>query len=223
MPSLIPAIDSAPSATDTWAVRLGSRRQLAASVGRDRIVTLPAKSARWSSVLPVRFCRPRPRFSLRIPPSAPPILPTWEAIWPVTCSVPLSWAETAMLSARPVMASGPRPTVQPISALESSCEIGLSRLPVRLRGAEASSASRMALSAMAVGVITTEVRLIALRGGTSTSAGGATEGAPPDRNCIPRVAPRNEARRIATPIRMVRNLMAMAEWLPTPGATTVRC
>ena len=76
-----------------------------------------------------------------------------------------------MPAALPVTASGPRPIVHPISALESTCEIGLSRLPVRLRGAEASSASRMAVSAIAVGVTIMEVRLSCLSGGTSTSAG----------------------------------------------------
>src|SRR5262249_24947598 len=62
-------------------------------------------------------------------------------------------------------------TIQPSSALERSCEIGFSRLPLRSRGAARSSESRMAVSATAAGVTITEVRATGLSGGPSTSAG----------------------------------------------------
>ena len=73
-------------------------------------------------------------------------------------------------------ASGPRATVQPISAFLSSCDTGLSRLPSRFFGAAASNASRMAVSVMAAGVTIVELRVNGLSGGTSTSFGRRSPG-----------------------------------------------
>ena len=60
---------------------------------------------------------------------------------------------------------------QPMSALPSRSLSGLSRLPVRLRGACASITSRIALLAIAIGAMMVDIRDTGLSGGGSASAG----------------------------------------------------
>src|SRR5215510_3572955 len=117
--SLAPRTESDASPSATWATRLGSIRQAGSSAGREVTVTLPRMSARWSNVFSVRFCRPCPRPPSRLP-IAPVRLPAWLASWPVARNVPFSAVEITSASGLPVTASGPRPMVQPISALESN-------------------------------------------------------------------------------------------------------
>src|SRR5262249_56212224 len=69
------------------------------------------------------------------------------------------------------MASGLRATVQSISALDSNCGSGFSRLPARLRGAAVSSALWIAESAIAAGVTITDLRAAGASGGTSPVPG----------------------------------------------------
>ena len=113
----MPAIDSALSPIATCALRFGSMCQLVLMVGRAVTVTLPRRSALWSKVLPVRFCRLRPMSLLIRLPSALPTLPAWLAICPVTRTVPLSAVEMTSPSVLPTTDNGPRVSVQPIECL----------------------------------------------------------------------------------------------------------
>jgi hypothetical protein len=90
----------------------------------------------------------------------------------VTLSVPVSGVASVSTSCAPVAAIGPREAVQPISAFCRICEIGLSALPVKLRGAPRSAASRIADSATIIGAITVDARGAGGSGGNSASAGG---------------------------------------------------
>src|SRR5207253_4487228 len=67
-----------------------------------------------------------------------------------------------------------REAVQPISAFCRICDIGLSALPAKWRGAPRSAASRMALSAIATGAMMLELRDAGGSGGNSTSTGATT-------------------------------------------------
>ena len=69
---------------------------------------------------------------------------------------------------------GPREAVQPMSAFSRICDIGLSALPLKFRGALRSAASRIADSAIAIGAITVDARGAGGSGGNSTSAGART-------------------------------------------------
>ncbi len=193
----------------TWALRLGSMRQLVPMIGRDDSVTVPRRSARWSSALPVRFCRPCPILPPSRPPSAPPTLAAWAPICPVTRSVPLSVVETVSASVRPATAIGPRASVQPISALLSSSVSGLSRLPARSRGACCSIVSRMAVSATAIGAVTFDTRVAGRSGASAASVGGrlAPRG---NKASNPHRAPANETTRMSAP----------AAIRPTPNSTS---
>ena len=107
------------------------------------------------------------------PPSASPTAPVAFAdSEPVTFSVPVSGVASVSTSCAPVAAIGPREAVQPISAFCRICEIGLSALPVKLRGAPRSAASRIADSVTAIGAITVDARGAGGSGGNSASAGG---------------------------------------------------
>ncbi len=146
------------------------------------------------------------------PPIAPVMLPAWVASCPVARNVPVSGAVTASASGRPATASGPRATVQPISAFFSNCEIGLSRLPSRFFGAACSMASRMAVSAIAAGVTMTEERLTGLSGGTCTSTGRFSSRLGENR-FITRIAPANEPATTTAPRTIFPTGRAMR---PTP-------
>ena len=196
--TLSPRIDSEASASATCAARLGSIRHAGVSAGRALTVTLPRMSARSSSVFSVRFCTPCPTLPPSSPPIAPVRLPAWLASRPVNRKLPVSGVETTSPSGLPPTASGPRATVQPISALDRSCDSGFSRLPVRSRGAARSSASRMAASAIAAGVTTTDVRATGLSGGTSASAGRRCP-APGHSRFIAQIEPRNETTTTSAP------------------------
>ncbi len=209
--SLSPRIVMLASATETCAPRLGSIRQDACSAGREVTVTLPRMSARWSSVFSVSFCTSCPRLPPSRRPMAPVTLPAWTAIWPVARNVPVSAVATDSPSGRPLTASGPRATVQPISAFCSSCEIGLSRLPVRSFGAVASRASPMALSAIMAGVTMVELRVTGLSGGTSTSFGRRSPGALS--MFIAQIVPANEATTTSPPATIFPSVRPMGTTL----------
>ena len=141
----------------TCAARLGSMRQAAASFGRAVMTTLPLISA-----LALMFLMLMPPICLAtLPPSSPPSAsPTAPVAFaesePVTLSVPVSGVASDNTSCAPVAAIGPREAVQPMSAFSRICDIGLSALPLKLRGALRSAASRIADSAIATGAITVE-------------------------------------------------------------------
>ena len=169
--SLIPEIETALSPIDTWPVRLGSSRQLVAIDGRAVTATLPRKSARWSSALPVKPSTLRPRLSLSRLVILPPRPAACEPTCPVTRNAPFRLVARCRPLASPFTASGDRATVKPISAFESALLSGLSGLPARSRGAARSSISRIAGSATATGAMMTEERVTGGSGGTSASAG----------------------------------------------------
>ena len=206
--SRTPTMVMLASAIEKCVVRFGSSRQAGVSCGCETTATLPRISVRWSRVRPASFSTLRPTSLPRIPPSAPPRPPAAvEAICPVARSVPVSTVETPITSGLPNTPSGPRFTVQPISALERSFDAMLSRLPVRSRGACASSISRRAPSVITVGATMVEVRLTGGSGGTSASAGRRLLSAPGHSSCMSSVAPTNAIARMATPINIVRRRM----------------
>jgi hypothetical protein len=88
---------------------------------------------------------------------------------PVTLSVPVSGVDMVSVSCAPVAAIGPRAAVHLISASCSNCCTGLSAVPLKLRGAPRSAASRIAVSAMATGAT-----MLELRAGEGGSGGNAT-------------------------------------------------
>ena len=150
-------------------------RQAAAIFGRAVMMTLPLISA-----LALRFLMfTLPICFATLPPSRPPSAsPTAPVAFadsePVTFSVPVSGVDSDSTSCAPVAVIGPREAVQPISAFCRICEIGLSALPLKVRGAPRSAASRIADSATATGAITVELRGAGGSGGNSTSAGAWT-------------------------------------------------
>ena len=150
-------------------------RQAAAIFGRAVMTTLPLISA-----LALRFLMLMPPICLAtLPPSSPlsasPTAPVAFAdSEPVTLSVPVSGVASDNTSWAPVAVIGPREAVQPMSAFSRICEIGLSALPLKLRGALRSAASRIADSAIATGAITVDARGAAGSGGNSTSVGART-------------------------------------------------
>ena len=93
---------------------------------------------------------------------------------PVTLSVPVIGVDSDSTSCAPVAVMAPREAVQPMSAFCRICDTGFSALPVNVRCAAWSAASRIADSAIATGAITTEERGAGGSGGNSTSTGGAT-------------------------------------------------
>ena len=170
-----PATERLVSARLTCAARLGSIRQAAASLGREVMVTLPLISA-----LTLRFLMlTLPIFLPTSPPSSPPSAsPTAPVAFadsePVTFSVPVRAVASDSTSWPPVAAIGPREAVQPISAFCRICVTGFSALPVKLRAAERSAASRIAEIGITTGAIMLEERGAGGSGGNSTSAGGRT-------------------------------------------------
>ena len=109
------------------------------------------------------------------PPSASPTAPVaFPDSEPVTLSVPVSGVASDNTSWAPVADIGPREAVQPMSAFSRICDIGLSALPLKFRGAPRSAASRIADSAIAIGAITVDKRGAGGSGGNSTSAGART-------------------------------------------------
>src|SRR5262249_30283916 len=133
------------------------------------------------------------------------------AMTPVVRSVPLNGAVIVRSGERPATAIGPRVAVQPISPLDSNWLILLSGLPLMLRGAAASMASRIADNAIAVGAITIDVRVAGCNAGMSASAGRRSLGIPGaggQRRSIAHSAPAKEAARTRRPkmtLRMVES------------------
>src|SRR5262245_64315897 len=132
------------------------------------------------------------------------------------------------------MASGLRATVQSISALDSNCGSGFSRLPARLRGAAVSSALWIAESAIAAGVTITDLRAAGASGGTSTSAGRWPLG-PGESQFNAQTAAANETTATSTPMTILPqdkcmlatsselrpNLIARRSWCQQGGARGV--
>ena len=206
--SRTPTMVMLASAIEKCVVRLGSSRHAGVSCGCETIATLPRISVRWSSVRPASFSTLRPRSRPSTPLIAPPRPPAaFVASWPVARSEPESTVETPITSGLPNTPSGPRFTVQPISALDRILDATLSRLPLRSRGAVVSSSSRMAPSAITVGATMVEVRLTGGSGGTSARAGRRLPSATGHSTCIASVAPTNAIASMATPIRIVRKRM----------------
>ena len=133
--SLIPATVTPPSAMRDIAaeVRLDppGRQQRRPRIHRDvaaDVGALVERAGGRASALRRRACCPSR------PPSAPVRLPPWLAIWPVTRSEPFSVVEMFSPLAAPLTASGPRETVQPMSALPSRSASGFSFLPAGCAG-----------------------------------------------------------------------------------------
>src|SRR4029079_8184120 len=103
----------------------------------------------------------------------------------------------------PVVRIGPREAVQPISASCSSCDTGLSALPAKFFGAARSAASRMAVSEIATGAITTELRGAGGSGGNWASCSVASL-ARGDSQSIAFRLTKNETATTATPSRIGR-------------------
>ena len=128
------------------------------------------------------------------------------AIVPVALNWPVNGVTTINASGRPDTVSGPRAMLKLRSALVRSCDTGFCGLPDRLRGACASSASRIAVSAIAAGASTVEVPVNGCSGGTATNAGrpccsGAVDG---DSRFKSALAPIKAMTTTKAPTRMVR-------------------
>ncbi len=175
--TLAPATLRLVSPRLTWAPRLGSRCQLAASFGREVTTTLPLISALAFKFLmltaPIRFAASPPSTLPSASPSAPVAFDDSE---PVTFSLPLSGVEIVSTSLSPAAAIGPRTADQPMSAFSRICEIGLSAFPAKLRGAAFSACSRIADIAIATGATTIE--LFATGGSGGNCATGGAESSP---------------------------------------------
>ena len=167
-----PATDIAVSPRLTCAVRLGSMRQFAASIGLAVMATLPRISALAFSALmltlPICLATLPPSRLPSASPSAPLAVADNE---PVTFRLPVRGVESDNTFCAPVAVIGPRAAVQLISAFCRIWLTGLSALPAKLRGAPRSTASRIAFSVIATGVMIDEVRGTGESGGNSTSAG----------------------------------------------------
>ena len=114
---------------------------------------------------------------------------------------------TTKASGRPVTASGPRAMVKLSSAACSNCDTGFCGWPDRLRGASASSASRIADMAMAAGASTVEVPASGGNGGTATSCGRPSCSEDGQSRFISSVAPMKAATTMAMPRMMMRRFM----------------
>ena len=110
--------------------------------------------------------------------------------------------DTTSAFGRPLTASGLRATVQSISALDSNCGSGFSRLPTSWRGAAVSSALWIAESAIAAGVTITDLRATGASGGTSTSAGRCSFG-PGEIQLNAQIAAPNETMATSTPMTIL--------------------
>src|SRR5215471_6170016 len=135
---------------------------------------------------------------------APAILPASPETCPVARKVPESVVDTTSAFGRPLTASGLRAIVQSISALDSNCGSGFSRLPTSWRGAAVSSALWIAESAIAAGVTITDLRATGASGGTSTSAGRCSFGfGPGEIQFNAQTATPNETMATSTPMTIL--------------------
>src|SRR5580693_7658362 len=132
------------------------------------------------------------------------------AIVPVALNWPVNGVTTISASGRPDTVNGPRAISKLRSALVKSCDTGFCGLPERLRGACASSASRIAASAIAAGASTVEVPVSGCNGGTAVSAGRpcCNVGADGHSRLSRKFAPRNETTTTAAPTMIVRIFIA---------------
>src|SRR5882757_5049051 len=198
-----PATERLVSPRFTCAVRFGSMRQAAASLGREVMLTLPLISALalmfLMFTLPICLATLPPSRPPSASPTAPVALPDSE---PVMLSVPVSGVASDSTSWAPVAVIGPRSALQPISAFCSTWDTGLSALPLNVFGAPRSAASRIADSATATCAITTELRGAGGSGGNWTSAGGWTAARGASQSIAFRLI-KNETATTAVPIKIV--------------------
>ena len=192
-------------------------RQAAASFGREVMMTLPLISALALSALmltlPICLATLPPS---RLPSASPTAPVAFADSEPVTFSVPVSGVASDSTSWAPVAAIGPREAVQPMSAFCRTCETGLSALPVKLRGAPRSAASRIADSAIATGAM--------MHRSCAGPAAAAAVRPAPARVTVPRgdsqsIAFRltkNETATTAIPIRIVLSASASADRIVPP-------
>ncbi len=188
----------------TCAPKFGSTCQVCASLGRIVMTTLPRISAlaliALMLTLPMRLAASAPSS----PPMASPTAPVaFEVSEPVTLSLPVIGVVSDSTSCVPVARIGPRVAVQPMSASCSSCDTGLSALPAKFFGAARSAASRMAVSEIEIGAITTELRGAGGSGGNCASCGAASF-ARGDSQSIAFRLTKNETATTTTPSRIVR-------------------
>src|SRR6266702_6546320 len=201
--TLAPATERLVSPRLTWAPRLGSKCQFAASFGREVTTTLPLISA-----LAFRFLiLTAPICLAALPPStlpsASPSAPVaFDDSDPVTFSLPVSGVDSVSTSLSPTVDIGPRTADQPMSAFWRICEIGLSALPAKLRGAAFSACSRIADSAIDTGATTIELLATGGSGG-SCATGGAVVAPRGDSQSIAFRLMKNDAAITATAIRTV--------------------
>src|SRR4051812_3251064 len=170
--TLAPATARLVSPRLTWAPRLGSRCQAAASFGREVTTTLPLISALAFRFLmltaPICFAALPPSTLLNASPSAPVAFDDSD---PDTFSLPVSGVDSVSTSLSPVADIGPRTADQPISAFCRIYEIGLSALPAKLCGAAFSACSRIADRAITTGATTIELFETGGSGGSCVTAG----------------------------------------------------
>ena len=93
----------------------------------------------------------------------------------MTFSFPVRGVASDSTSWLPVATIAPREAVQPISAFCNTCDTGLSALPAKLRGVLRSAMSPMALNAIAIGAMITELREAGGNGGSSVRTGPCVE------------------------------------------------
>ncbi len=90
---------------------------------------------------------------------------------PFALTVPVTSVDSEIALLLPVAEIAPRAAVQLMSAFWISCGAGLLALPLKLRGAARSAASRIEASVIVTGAIMVETRAAGGSGGNCTSAG----------------------------------------------------
>src|SRR5690348_12198587 len=141
------------------------------------------------------------------PPTAPTPLPTPLATVPTASNVPVSGVVMVSVSLRLATTNGPRVTLKLSCALVRSCDSGFCGLPDRLRGACASSASRIAVNAIAVGASTVDVPVSGCNGGNAASVGRVWDG-PGEEITVNSAAAAPETTTASKANRIVRRRMA---------------
>ena len=119
------------------------------------------------------------------------------------------------------MTKGPRVTEKLSWAFDKSCPSGFCGLLVRLRGAWASSASRIADSAIAVGASTVDVPVSGANGGSAVSDGRACSGGLGDITPVISAAAAAEKTTASSPSTTVRIRMT-DRLLPLPDRAPLR-
>src|SRR5580704_1575809 len=170
----------------------------------------------WLNALPARFCTcwptpPPSRFPTALPTAFTP-LPAAPLMVPSISNEPLSGVVIVSTPGWPDIVNGPRDTLKLSCASDINLENGFCGLPDKLRGALASSASRIAVIAIAAGASTTDVPASGCSGCIATSAGRpcCSAGAAGHNTFNSTVAPMKDVTTIAAPKSMVRRFMKSA-------------